>query len=87
MDLCVDVMQIKEEEDLNVPCTALLRESVAAGDADLVAFGCHFLSNPDLPERLRRNLPLARYDRTTFYGGDGRGYIDYPTRADLAAAL
>jgi N-ethylmaleimide reductase len=59
---------------------------VAAGDADLVAFGRHFISNPDLPERLRRNLPLNRYDRSTFYGGDGRGYIDYPKHADMAPA-
>jgi N-ethylmaleimide reductase len=60
---------------------------VAAGDADLVAFGRHFISNPDLPERLRRNLPLARYDRSTFYGGDGRGYIDYPTHTETAPAV
>src|ERR1700758_208721 len=59
---------------------------VASGDADFVAFGRHFISNPDLPERLRRNLPLSRYDRSTFYGGDGRGYIDYPTHTDLAPA-
>jgi N-ethylmaleimide reductase len=59
---------------------------VGAGDADLVAFGRHFISNPDLPERLRRGLPLNRYDRSTFYGGDGRGYIDYPAHADMAAA-
>ncbi len=59
---------------------------IAAGDAELVAFGRHFISNPDLPERLRRNLPLNRYDRSTFYGGDGRGYIDYPTHAELAPA-
>jgi N-ethylmaleimide reductase len=51
---------------------------VAAGDADLVAFGRHFISNPDLPERVRRGLPLNRYDRTTFYGGGARGYVDYP---------
>src|SRR6202048_3385623 len=51
---------------------------VASGDADLVAFGRHFISNPDLPERLRRSLPLNRYDRSTFYGGDARGYVDYP---------
>jgi N-ethylmaleimide reductase len=60
---------------------------VAAGDADLVAFGRHFISNPDLPERLRRNLPLTRYDRSTFYGGDGRGYIDYPRHTAMAAAV
>lgn len=58
---------------------------VTAGDADLVAFGRHFISNPDLPERLRHGLPLNRYDRSTFYGGDARGYTDYPT-ADAAAA-
>jgi N-ethylmaleimide reductase len=61
-------------------------ESAAAGDADLVAFGRHSISNPDLAERIRRNLPLNRYDRSMFYGGDGRGYIDYPTHADLAPA-
>jgi N-ethylmaleimide reductase len=59
---------------------------VAAGDADLVAFGRHFIANPDLPERLRRKLPLNRYDRSTFYGGDGRGYTDYPTHAEMAPA-
>jgi N-ethylmaleimide reductase len=59
---------------------------VAAGDADLVAFGRHFIANPDLPERLRRNLPLTRYDRSTFYGGDGRGYIDYPRAAVASVA-
>jgi N-ethylmaleimide reductase len=59
---------------------------VAAGDADLVAFGRYFISNPDLLERLRRKLPLARYDRSTFYGGDGRGYIDYPVYAEMALA-
>jgi N-ethylmaleimide reductase len=58
---------------------------VAAGDADLVAFGRHFIANPDLPERLRRGLPLNRYDRATFYGGDGRGYIDYPAHPDAPA--
>ena len=58
---------------------------IASGDADLVAFGRHFISNPDLPERLRRSLPLNRYDRKTFYGGGARGYIDYPP-AEVATA-
>jgi 2,4-dienoyl-CoA reductase-like NADH-dependent reductase (Old Yellow Enzyme family) len=57
---------------------------VAAGNADLIAFGRHFLANPDLPERLRRKLPLNRYDRSTFYGRDGRGYVDYPTYDEMA---
>lgn len=53
---------------------AILRD----GDADLVAFGRHFIANPDLPARIRGGLGLNRYDRTTFYGGDARGYVDYP---------
>lgn len=58
---------------------------VAAGDADLVAFGRHFISNPDLPERFKRGLPLNAYNRSTFYGGDARGYTDYPAH-DLEPA-
>jgi N-ethylmaleimide reductase len=51
-----------------------------AGTADLVAFGVPYLANPDLPERLRDGTPLNAPDPTTFYGGDARGYLDYPTR-------
>jgi len=51
------------------------------GHADLVAFGRLFIANPDLPERLRTGSPLNRYDRATFYGGDARGYTDYPLLA------
>jgi N-ethylmaleimide reductase len=51
---------------------------ISDGHADLVAFGRMFTSNPDLPERLRAGAPLTRYDRATFYGGDARGYTDYP---------
>jgi N-ethylmaleimide reductase len=54
---------------------------LAAGEADLVAFGRDFISNPDLPHRLRTGAPLTPYDRETFYGGDHRGYIDYPPHA------
>jgi N-ethylmaleimide reductase len=51
---------------------------VTKGDADLVAFGRYFVSNPDLPMRIRQRLPLSEYDRSTFYTFDARGYIDYP---------
>jgi N-ethylmaleimide reductase len=58
-----------------------------AGDADLVAFGRDFIANPDLPERLHRQLPLNPYDRPTFFGGTEVGYTDYPVyRKDLVAA-
>ncbi len=49
-----------------------------AGDADLIAYGRLFISNPDLPERFALNAPLNPYNRSTFYGGDGTGYTDYP---------
>ena len=51
---------------------------IRQGDADLVAFGRHFISNPDLPKRIARGLTLNPYDRDTFYSRDGRGYVDYP---------
>jgi N-ethylmaleimide reductase len=51
---------------------------VENGDADLVAFGRHFVANPDLPSRIKLGLPLNDYDRTTFYTFDFHGYTDYP---------
>ncbi|MDT0461189.1 alkene reductase [Streptomyces sp. DSM 41527] len=50
------------------------------GAADLLAFGALFLANPDLPRRLASGGPYNEPDRTTFYGGDERGYTDYPAR-------
>lgn len=48
------------------------------GNADAVAFGRYFTSNPDLPERLKLNLPLANYVREAFWGGNEQDYIDFP---------
>lgn len=48
------------------------------GQADLVAFGVAFIANPDLPERFANNAPLNVPDVSTFYGGNEKGYIDYP---------
>ncbi|WP_285349495.1 alkene reductase [Pseudomonas sp. ME-P-057] len=45
--------------------------------ADAIAFGRHFISNPDLPNRLFNDHPLSAYDRATFYGGGAAGYTDY----------
>ncbi|WP_410605824.1 alkene reductase [Amycolatopsis sp. lyj-90] len=51
---------------------------VAEGSADLIAFGALFLANPDLPRRLALGGPYNAPDPATFYGGDHRGYTDYP---------
>lgn len=54
-------------------------EAVAVGDADLVAYGRLFISNPDLVERLKIDAPLNKYVRGTFYTHDPVvGYTDYP---------
>ncbi|KAI0636632.1 FMN-linked oxidoreductase [Trametes polyzona] len=53
---------------------------------ELIAFGRHFLANPDLPLRLREDLPLNKYDRDTFYvPEEPRGYIDYPFLNEVSA--
>ncbi|MBW4521848.1 MAG: alkene reductase [Scytolyngbya sp. HA4215-MV1] len=51
---------------------------IAAGDADLVAYGRWYISNPDLAERFALKAELNAYDRSTFYGGNEKGYTDYP---------
>ena len=55
------------------------RQRIVEGLCDLVTFGRMFISNPDLPERFRKESPLEEYDQDTFYGGDERGYTDYPS--------
>lgn len=49
------------------------------GRADLIAFGTAFLATPDLPERFAQDAPLNEPDKATFYMGEEKGYIDYPT--------
>ncbi|WP_374267042.1 alkene reductase [Zoogloea sp.] len=55
------------------------------GEADLVAFGRPYIANPDLAERLQHGWPLNAPDATTFFGGDARGYLDYPTHPTTEA--
>lgn len=51
---------------------------IGAGLIDMAAFGAPFTSNPDLVERLRHGWPLTPPDPDSFYGGDARGYTDWP---------
>ncbi|XP_021755629.1 12-oxophytodienoate reductase 3-like [Chenopodium quinoa] len=54
-------------------------KAVAQGEADLVAYGRSFLSNPDLVHRFKVNAPMNDYVRATFYSQDPiLGYTDYP---------
>jgi len=54
---------------------------------ELVAFGRHYTSNPDLPIRLQKNIPLTPYNREVFYVDESPvGYIDYlPADAPISA--
>lgn len=52
---------------------------LAAGDADIAAFGRPFISNPDLVERLKNGWSLTPYDdMSLWYTPDAEGYTDYP---------
>ena len=53
-------------------------EALSNNKADAVMFGRWFISNPDLPERIAKQAELTKYDRSTFYGGQEKGYTDYP---------
>src|SRR5712675_1239637 len=59
--------------------------TIEQGVADAVAFGRHFVANPDLPLRIREGIALTRYDRDTFYTFDSVGYNDYPFAYELTS--
>lgn len=58
---------------------------IDAGLADVIAVGAFALANPDLVDRLKTGAPLNDPDGATFYGGDHRGYTDYPTLTEQSA--
>lgn len=63
------------------------QEILQKGLADLVAFGQPFITNPDFVSRIANGHALTpvNYDaHATFYGGDGKGYTDYPAFAEAA---
>ena len=60
-------------------------DAVVGGQADLVAFGRPFISNPDLVRRLKLDAPLNKLNTKTMYGGGAEGYTDYPALAAQAA--
>lgn len=53
-------------------------QAIEEGIADLISFGIPYISNPDLTERIATHSEWAQADQSTFYGGDEKGYIDYP---------
>lgn len=49
-----------------------------AEEADLIAFGRPFISNPDLVSRMKSGVALSAPDTGTFYTSGEKGYTDYP---------
>ncbi|KDQ53873.1 hypothetical protein JAAARDRAFT_136479 [Jaapia argillacea MUCL 33604] len=58
--------------------TRELALEVAETKGDLVAFGRAYISNPDLPLRIIKDIPWTPPNRSTFYTPeDPKGYVDY----------
>lgn len=57
--------------------------AVASLSIEAVAFGHHFISNPDLVERVKAGVALVEPDAATFYSPGPKGYVDYPTMASV----
>jgi len=58
-------------------------QAIAAGHADLIAFGRPFISNPDLVERFRNGWPLTDPAPMSDWCSPtgGKGYTDFPAHA------
>ncbi|WP_045372156.1 alkene reductase [Vibrio campbellii] len=54
-------------------------EALESGLADMVGFGRPFIANPNLPNRIKNDYPLAAHDPATLFGGNEKGLLDYPT--------
>ncbi|KAL9008913.1 MAG: hypothetical protein Q9173_006009 [Seirophora scorigena] len=60
-----------------------VEDEYAGRDVGIV-FGRYFISNPDLPFRVREGIALNAYDRGTFYTPkSAQGYVDYPFSSEF----
>ena len=80
---CIDFSKLRKEFkgafiDNNKLTLELAEKVLAAGEADLFCFGRPFMANPDLVERMATGAPLADAPKETWYGGDQKGYSDWP---------
>ncbi|MGG1905274.1 SDR family NAD(P)-dependent oxidoreductase [Enterobacter ludwigii] len=58
---------------------------VASGLAELESYGQLVLANPDFVERLKTGAQMNAADQATYYGGDAKGYTDYPSLSAATA--
>ncbi|MCB2088666.1 MAG: alkene reductase, partial [Sphingomonadaceae bacterium] len=62
-------------------------QDIASGRCEAISFGRPFISNPDLPERIRQGAALAPNVNVpqSWYTPGPEGYIDYPILAEATA--
>ncbi|KAF5316371.1 hypothetical protein D9619_006875 [Psilocybe cf. subviscida] len=53
-----------------------IKQSEKTGE--LIAFGKWFIANPDLPDRIEKDIPFTPFNVNTFYTSTEEGYTDYP---------
>ena len=88
----VDYQQIKKQFNgfymaNNGYDKAKAETAIKQQQADAVAFGALYIANPDLVERFKQQAELNIPDPNTFYGGDTKGYTDYPSLASETEAV
>lgn len=61
----------------NLYTKSLAIEALENHHADLISFGKPFIANANLVEKFKYDLPLVHAPKSTWYGGDERGYTDW----------
>ena len=51
--------------------------SIEKGLINAIAFGHHYVSNPNLVEKIKNGVALIEPDQNTYYTNDAKGYTDY----------
>jgi N-ethylmaleimide reductase len=59
---------------------------LSEGLADMLAYGRHYIANPDLVERFAASAPLAPSDPAIYYTVGAKGFTDYPALSQSARA-
>jgi N-ethylmaleimide reductase len=62
----------------NLYTKSMAIEALEKNHTDLISFGKPFIGNATLVHKLKYELPLVEAPKSTWYGGDERGYTDWP---------
>lgn len=63
-------------------------QAIASGNADLIAFGRAYISNPDLVARFANNWELnPDADMDVWYSFNAKGYTDFPTYQEAQVSV